>query len=466
MLPLKLAPFERTMYIDDRELHPMAFHIRLRFSGSFDVEAFRQAVGEAVARHPLLLARVQGDDSLNLQWVESPQREVFVDVAPLGQPMRYPAGRERIDLTQENGLRVWARHGDGEVQMNFQFHHCCGDGIGAYRVIEDILAIYDQQLRGGQEAAQLRPLDPERLRWRTALGLPWWRRCLRVGQELWGLLIGIFLFFHIRPTDLPTPEQPQLSTEDAQQVLDMPAHTFTPEQYGALRDAARRAKATVNDILMRDTLLAMHQWVVRLEPQLTQRYLRLMIPVNLRGRRDDDMPCANVVGMVFLDRKLPRYKTPARLLTGIKVESGFLKFFRMAMSYPRVCQVLPWILGSSGVKSLADSPRCFATGALSNMGRVFYGHKLRERDGKIAAGEMTLECVESAPPVRNHSSTSLTALTYNGRLTIVLNYDRRHFTPEAAQQVLDAIVAAHQQTIAEAQTSDASRRPEKALVDR
>jgi hypothetical protein len=287
--------------------------------------------------------------------------------------------------------------------------------------------------------------------------MPWWRRLLRIPQEVWGLVIGMFLFFHIRPTDLPTPEKPQLSDEDAGQVLDMPAHTFDPDEYKALREAAHRVKATVNDVLLRDTLLAMHAWVVMHKPELKRRYLRIMTPDNLRGAHDETMPCTNVVGMVFLDRKMPRYKTPARLLTGIKVESMWLKMFRMAMSYPRACQVLPFVL-RGGLSIIANSPRSYATSALSNMGRVFYGHRLRERDGKIAAGEMLLEGVESAPPVRPNSSTSLTALSYNGRFTVVMNYDRRRFTPQHARQLMDMIVAAHQQTIDECRAEVAAKR--------
>jgi hypothetical protein len=87
--------------------------------------------------------------------------------------------------------------------------------------------------------------------------------------------------------------------------------------------------------------------------------------------------------------------------------------------------------------------------------------------GCIVAGLLLLELVASAPPVRNKSSTSLTALSYNGCLTMIVNYDRRHFTPQAARELTDMIAAENRRTIDDVQqrTQPAEPPREKALVD-
>lgn len=451
LFPLPLTPFEKYMMLDDHERQPMAFCIRLYFSGRPDEAAFREAVHRALARHPLLRSTVVGEPYRLWKWqpVESPQ--VPIDVAPLGAPLRCPGGRVRIDLHQEIGLRIWVRTGESTTEIQFQFHHSTCDGIGAYRYIEDVLAAYDQLLRG-DDAGQWRPISLARLTRRTHFGQSWFGRLMHMPWELWGVVVGMTIFLSVKPVNMPSPETPQLEPDDEQTILDMPAYTFSKGDYDVLRSVTREAKATVNDLLVRDHLLGMHAWLVKHQPQHARRYLRDMMPVNLRGPEDDALPATNVVGMVFIDRKLHRYKTPRRLLRGIKFETAWLKVMRLATAWSRCCDLmLHWL--PRGADILINLQRPVATSSLSNMGRIFYGHKLRLEDGKIAAGDLVLERAESAPPVRPFTCSSLTTLSYNGQLTVTMNYDRYHLTPAAAQGLLDAYIDRMKETIREQQAA-------------
>ena len=55
---LPLVPFEEYMLLDDRPAYPMNFFLRLRFAGCLVPERFDDACRQAVARHPLLAARI------------------------------------------------------------------------------------------------------------------------------------------------------------------------------------------------------------------------------------------------------------------------------------------------------------------------------------------------------------------------------------------------------------------------
>ena len=68
LFPLPLAPFEKYMMLDDHERQPMAFVIRLYFSGRFDEAAFQQAVQRAITRHPLLRSLVVGESFRRWKW--------------------------------------------------------------------------------------------------------------------------------------------------------------------------------------------------------------------------------------------------------------------------------------------------------------------------------------------------------------------------------------------------------------
>jgi hypothetical protein len=243
---------------------------------------------------------------------------------------------------------------------------------------------------------------------------------------------------------LIAPQQPADADGDSPQLLDYPAHTFELDESNRLCEAARTAKAKMNDLLLRDLMVAMNDWNARQSPQTDGRLLRVIVPVNLRTPDDAAMPAANVVAMVNIDRWFWMYRNPATLLRSIVWEMRFLRYFRFGLAFIRCVTLLERIPGGLGL--ITQSNRCYATSVFSNMGQVLAHARLPRVEGKLLAGGLLLEGVESAPPVRPFVATSLTCLFYGGRLTLVQNYDRHHFTPEAAAQLLAVTVRQIQQT--------------------
>lgn len=432
-LPLRATAFERYMRKDDRPSHPMTYTIRLKFLGQIDRAAFDAAVDRGVRRHPLLCAHLVGDRPSQLTWVQASNPFPYVDYGDEAKPLRFP-GTEQIDLRTHTGLRIWVRSGDERTEMRFQFHHCCCDGLGAYRLIEDVLCAYHMALCPDDHDVTFRPLDPELLAARMRFGLAWWRVLLRMPLEIWGAVMGMAMFLLLRPQPLLSPERPVEEEADSPPLLDVPAHTFAADESNRLRDAARAAGATMNDLLLRDLLLAMHEWNESLDPRIGGRLMRVMIPINLRSAGDEVMPAANVIGMVNLDRWLKWYRNPARLLTSIAWETRILQYFRFALAFIRCIALLERIPG--GLEFMTRTNRCYATSVLSNLGRILGQAPLPRREGKLVAGGLLLESIESAPPVRSFVATGLTCLYYCGRLTLVQNYDRHYFTPQAAAQLM------------------------------
>jgi hypothetical protein len=163
-----------------------------------------------------------------------------------------------------------------------------------------------------------------------------------------------------------------------------------------------------------------------------------MIPVNLRNPADESMPAANVVAMVNLDRWLRCYRNPSRLLRSISWETRFLKYFGFALAFIRCMTLVEKLPG--GLEYMMRRDRCYATTSLSNMGRVLAQAPLPRHDDRLVAGGLLLVGVESAPPVRPFVATGLTCLYYCGRLTLVQNYDRHYFTPQAAAHLMSLTV--------------------------
>ncbi|MGD9648350.1 MAG: hypothetical protein AB7U73_21750 [Pirellulales bacterium] len=440
-LPLRFSPFERYMLRDDRPSHPMTFTIRLKFAGSFDQPAFERAMLAAVERHPLLCARLAGDRPADFTWVASPDARPYLDVAPLDAPLRFP-GAEQIDLRHYNGLRIWVRTGPDSTgiertEMRFQFHHSCCDGLGAYRYIEDALACYHREVVPG-EHPPLRPLDSTALARRARYGLTWWKLVLRLPAEIWGAVVGLVMFLLVRPRPLKTSQSPAPGSDDGLTLLDYPAYKFDVTTSHRLRDVAKGAGVTMNDLLLCELFRAMSRWNALQDPRAGGGNLRIMMPVSLRVPGDEQTPAANIVAMVNLDRNLTIYKNPRLLLKTIQLETRFLQYFRFGLAFIRCITFFGWIPG--GIEFMASGGRCYATSVLSNLGRVLVETPNPWQDGRLVSGNLLLEAIESAPPVRPHTHTSLTCLFYDGRLSVIQNYDRHHFTPAAAEALLQVTI--------------------------
>ena len=446
LFPLKLNAFERYMWADDRPTSPMSSFVRVLFSGQFDKAAFVAALEAAVRRHPLLHARITGRRERALAWVLSPNPAPWFDCAEEGAPMRFPNG-PRIDLREENGLRVWVRTTDGHGEIRFQFHHACCDGLAMNQFIEDVFCAYDHQRRGSADAGPaFRPLDPNSLRRRHRFGAGWRGRVLHGLAAAWGAIIGPPLFFLARPVPLHSPRQTEDigDGDDDRVVPELLTRAFDGAQLDRLLATARQNSATLNDLLIRDLFLAMQTW--NDDSGREKQLLRLMIPFDLRGPEHDRLPAANVMGMVNMDRRFggaSRWTAPA-LLESIRNETRRLKAFRVAAGFSSAMAAVGKLAG--GMQKAFQTDRCLATVVLSNFGMVLENTPLPRRDGRLLAGGLAIEAVAPAPPVRMGSGISCALSTYAHRLSLTMHYDRRGYSSACARRLLAHIAARIEQT--------------------
>lgn len=271
---------------------------------------------------------------------------------------------------------------------------------------------------------------------RAQFGLSLLGLLLRLPFELWGLVIGLATFFLRRPAELHSPDGFQPIDSDA--VLDMPQRVLTEQDLATLMRTAHRDGATLNDILSRDLCQAIENWNQQHEGRRRWKPIRVMVPVNLRTEKEEAMPAANVVGMVYLDRRPAWHASPRWLLKSITWEMSFIKRFRLALAFVRAITVINRIPG--GLSFLTRANRCYATCVFSNLGRVLDRTPLPCCDGKLTAGGLTLESVAMAPPVRPHTPIGLACITYAGRPRFVLNYDRRVLSGASAEELFAEIL--------------------------
>ena len=448
LFPLPFSPFERYYWSDDSVNYPTTYPVELKFSGRFDRAAFQRALADALARHPLVGARVADDGRTPPQWIAGPAEPPVIEWADAQQGV---GGRAvgYIDLRRESGLRVWVRESVDASRVVLQFHHACCDGIGMFQFLEDWLACY-AAAAGGDGPPRLGELDVERIRHRDRVmpddappgSLASALRDLLVLTGVWGdVLLS-------RPARLVAPATTAATASSAPDTsfVDFQNHAFTAAETSALRDAARASGVTTNELLAHDLLLVLRDWNRR-EGDTGGGRLRLNVPVNVREPSDATMPAANRIGFAFVAPAKRDYRDPRRLLEAIRKQMQrakdwklglyFLGGLAFAANHPRIAR---WVLRRKGG---------FATVVFSNLGRVYARSRLARADGHLACGNVVLEGIAAVPPIRPQTRAALVAMEYAGQLSLSLRCDPHLFTPADSQALLDQYVERLRKTAGE-----------------
>ncbi|HUT94659.1 MAG TPA: condensation domain-containing protein [Thermoguttaceae bacterium] len=429
VFPLPLAPMEQYMLADDWPAHPRTFYLRLGLEGQFDHEALERAVPIAMARHPLLGAVVQSEGR-RTWWVAAenqlPQihweREIERDIARAAAP---------IDLRRQIGLRLWVCEADGRTRLWLELHHACCDGLGAVRFAEDLLAAYAAEREGGKP--EWRPLRTERLRDRGIYAGSRFTQWLRWPFEVLCIAGSLEYFLH-RPVPLAVPVKEGADGSEPSPRLAAFRHRFTIHQTEALRSAARQEGATLNDLLLRDLFLAAQDWIDRHRAEEKTGMVRIMVPVNLRTRLHADMPAADCVCMINVDRRVQGWTDLRKMLRIVSWEMGMVKRLRLGVIMLRIIQLVQRITGS--LKSLLPADRCLASCVLSNLGMPLRDSPLADAHGRVTAGNVEVEEIELLPPVRPLTSAAFGAATLGGRLTVSLLADQRALGAGGGEELL------------------------------
>jgi hypothetical protein len=434
IFPLHLTPIEKFLLADDRPHCPMAFVIDLTFAGVLDRAAFDAALAEAVQRHPLLVSLVRPAKRKTLCWVSSNGQMPFVDWAKEGVPITLPNG-EWINLHDEVGLRIWIRQGVDRVQMTTQFHHACCDGIGAYRFLGDLLAIYGARTSAEGPRPTMETVTVSRLRGRT----DGCRYLYGTGQRSRQIRTSIAQMCRIVGQGC-TPLRPSKPKGKTTIYPGYCSYTFDTAEFKRLRDAANELGAMINDLLAVELFYVMEQWnASRRWSRFGQRY-RIMMPVDLRDTRDYETPACNIIGYSFLGCKPSQLRNIRRLAARIREETALIKHERLGERFVDMISVGSEVRGL--LPFFCSVPRTLATVVLSNIGdpsRRFLA-KFRRKAGCVVAGNLVLERISGYPPVRPKTHGAFSIVSYRRELTLGLRLAPHRFSMNDTQEMLTMYV--------------------------
>lgn len=447
--PAPLTVFEDYMFLDYSATYPTAIVCRLRFSGRLDVERWRRALELAVRRHPLFACRVEKigrrrcwvPDDAPLDFVEARRETVpgadGTDFFETVRPFR---------LDRASGLYTTVIWDNVSADVVFRCHHATSDGTGLKSFIADALVEYAALVGVVPPDLERRPLDFDALRRRGQFGLTLKSYCLNYLHTTASTLR--FLFGRPRAF-APLADAPELEPLDADvdEIRRRPDLLTTALSVDETRRCIARAKRlgiTVNDLALSAFVWSLDEIRRKRGENLGGR-TRIATPINLRNQNHFASPACNVVTMTFVDFGRSARRNPRRLLKATRRKMNVVKqrdqkhFLDLVL---KTGDFLARLVGGD-LSLFLRSNQCRATATFSNIGRACLDVPLdRDANGRIRVGDLTLDAIENAPPIRNRSPISVAALTYGERLTFGFRFDPRYLTDDEARAFLDRFAAA------------------------
>ncbi|MBI1246289.1 hypothetical protein GC197_00405 [bacterium] len=432
--PLPLSSVEKFMFADGRPQYPMMCDMEMQLQGTLQREPFEQALAFAVARAPFFRSIIEIDKKRGPIW-QLTDRMPTVDWDDYGVPS-IDGYDGMVDLTKDPSLRIFVRTGSERTSILMHFHHAASDGVGAVAFVEDFLTAYHNAIPG-TEYVEPRAWEPERLlnRCRSALENPGWRRGL---YDMYCGIYGATNFFMQRP--LPMIGHANPLPEDAQRKqTGMITQAVAPDATLALRKWTSEQKVTVNDLLLRDLFVTLREWMIDRGVDVGSRYLRILMPQNLRSRGDGSMPTTNDVGFAFLARRGSMISKPQQLLESLAPETAAIRQQNLSRHFIGGLEVVQ-ALGL--LDRMLNGSSCFATAVLTNFGNAWrrFQSKLPITDNGLVVGDMVYDGLTAVPPCRPHTSGVFCVCTTSDQISISLKHDPFHFTVDESQELLARFV--------------------------
>jgi hypothetical protein len=444
LFPLPLEPFEYYMVSDERPGYPMTIPVRFEVSGGIDRGAFREALDETVDSNPLLKSVLKKVRRQGLIWQL---------VEDWRTPIEWNSGDPslELDIRKQPGLRVWVREHDLRAEVICVFHHACVDGIAVFRFVGDWLAAYARRTATGDQKAPIqKPLDPYLLRQRAhfPVELP---APVGTGTIIRETLREAYRWLTRPASPLASPKNNQAASPDCNSLesLDFIWAELPADQVQRYRETATSSRVNLNDLLVRDMFLTVRSWNQTHRPKRQGRWLRITMPTSLRMRAHRKMPVANGISYAFLTRTADDCDDGDALLRAVHAETTFIKDWHVSLMFLNAIAIARRIPFVTSLIS-RSSRRCYSTTNLSYLGdfpRLFRVRMPTRDDGKILAGNLTLESFYGAPPVRPQTHATLAIMGYRGVLAFCMRVNKVALEPPAGRQFLDAYLAQIRNTI-------------------
>ena len=451
LFPLLMSSIEKFHWYDSRPSHPNFIFGRLEFKNQINPVLAEEAWRLALERQPFAGIKPQKVKG-HWYWVadvdagasEAQSRKgsfhyLETDASP--EPWNFGDDESRLTTSghleiRAGGFKMRAADFSGEsveakTLVYFAVHHAICDGAGAVLVINEWLVIYSNLAAKRVAIDGLQRLETERLKTRNHLGvLRWsyWKHLLKQPVALFGAAKFIF--------------RKSVNLTDHRDVPDGVAERYPAivgrwVDTGAVRDLdqeSRRLGVTLNSIMLGRLFSSLSKFLVEGAAGHEKDWLRVILPISIRGMADRRLPAANRTTIVQLDRRTDELALSdsfyqnldreVRIIRGWQLDKMFLISIRLLSMFDPL------------LRKAARNRKSRGTVVFTNLGEPFR----QQLKSKIALGREAIDQFDLVGPVREGTPLNYTVARHGDQLRVSLHYDAGVFSGKRADELLESYV--------------------------
>ncbi len=446
MFPLLMSSIEKFHWYDSPPCHPNFIFGRLEFRTHIDPVLAKEAWRIALSRQPL--AGVKPEKvKRRWRWVAKSQTN---ESGPTGsfnhhesesspEPWNFEDDELRLTISSHLEIRTGDRaRPTGELHgkpverialVYFAVHHAISDGVGAILVVNEWLAIYANLDSGRSATAGLQRLDADRLRARNHLGLIRWNYLRHIFQQPVALF-GATKFIFRRTVDLTI----QKDVPDGEARL-YPAIVGRWVDADAVRSLSResgRLGVTLNSIMLGRLFVSLAKFLARDGEDHRRDWLRVILPISIRGMSDRRMPAANRTTIVQLDRRADELLSSDGFYQNLDREIRIIRGWQLDKIFLICIRLLSTV--EPLFRKVAGNRKSRGSVVFTNLGEPF--RKLLKTQSQLSGD--AFDQFDLVGPVREGTPLNYTVARHGERLRVSLHYDSRVFSANRADDLLES----------------------------
>jgi len=414
---MPLTSIERFHLLSGSSAHPNVLFGRVTIAGALQRKPLEVAIEYVVSRHHIFNRRL-ADSNQKPTWTTDPgcQTSLLTWMQALdgcsSDVSFMPTATEletKLDLHSTPGTHVWYRPPStaAHSMLFFAIRHSVTDGLGATRIISELLIAYDNLVAGRAWDDGFKQLDPARLSQRHQLGLNRWAYWKHIWKQ--PIALAGMAKFLLR----------KLSAQ-----ID--------------RSAAEKS-ISVNSIAMASVFYALSSWLRKQSDAPPEKWFRMVLPISIASKDDLRSPITNRATIVQIDRCEDQMRDVDSFLhyldREVKIMVGW-QFDKLFLLIVRLMSVSRWWLRRSAV-----NPRARGTIVFTNLGQAFRGVDKRSKKLARSAGEGSTQIVDFdfAGPIRSGMPLNFTIQRHQQRYRITVRFDTRVLNTDQADRFLKQV---------------------------
>jgi NRPS condensation-like uncharacterized protein len=411
----------------DTPLEPWSIEAEVAVEGRLDDDRLRQAVGEALSRHPMARARcipARGSErTYTWEITEAPDVDPLVvvdcaDDAVLGR-VRDRLQSLSVPLAESPPLRMRLAHHPTGDRVMLNANHAAFDGFGCVRLLQSVARAYtgDDDPQPDVDLADARDVerhlsadDPEVKQ----------ARLKTLADKLRDL------------ADAPARVAPEGGEEEAGYRI---VHRSVPPEK-AQRLSEIDHPGTVNDVLMAGLHLAIAAW--NAEHGTTTGRISVLMPMNLRPKEWQEEVVTNFVLMTRVSTIPADRISPSTTLAAITAQTEHVKRWGTGASaielLGRSARLPLWMKQSVSPLLRVTGNRLVDTALLSNLGKIPNPPAFGPEAGKTTG-------LWFSAPARLPCGISIGTASVGGELDVSVRVRRPLLGDDASERFTDTYMA-------------------------